>query len=170
MIKANISQFPERMIIQNLVSPGGKIDEGETLEEALIREVKEETGLDVHNLKSIFEDICIGSKDGKHFLTTTFSGAVSGEINTVEAGVVKWVDYEVFLAGPFYDYMMKLWHELSDICPHCRSSSCNQDKHERKFYKASWLTRWLYQYNHADYSYCTLNTIDRCLNEIAKEM
>lgn len=33
--------------------PGGKLDEGETPEEGAIREVKEETGLEINNLKNI---------------------------------------------------------------------------------------------------------------------
>ncbi|MEA3429910.1 MAG: NUDIX domain-containing protein [Nanoarchaeota archaeon] len=38
------------------VIPGGHIDEGETHEQAAIREVKEETNLDVINLSLLWED------------------------------------------------------------------------------------------------------------------
>lgn len=66
--------------------PGGKIDNGETPEQAAIRELKEETGLSVDKLNQVSLDF-----DGTH-MVATFSGHVSGEINTDESGVIRWVD------------------------------------------------------------------------------
>ena len=56
--------------------PGGKLDEGETFEAAAIREVKEETGLDVFNLQLIF------AMHRKGRMGYTFLADYKGEINS----------------------------------------------------------------------------------------
>jgi 8-oxo-dGTP diphosphatase len=43
--------------------PGGRVDSGETIEQAVVREVKEETGLDVKIVKKIGEYHEIGVQD-----------------------------------------------------------------------------------------------------------
>lgn len=72
--------------------PGGACEAGETLEEALIREVKEETNLDVTVVKETFhQDIQLSPKhiyDLHTFTVSVVSGsAVAGD----DAADVKWV-------------------------------------------------------------------------------
>jgi hypothetical protein len=76
--------------------PGGKVDEGETPEEAAARELGEETGLDVTNLKQVYDRY-----DGGHHCYC-FVGNVSGTIDTDEAGVIRWVSPEVLLTQSRY--------------------------------------------------------------------
>ncbi|HML03638.1 MAG TPA: NUDIX hydrolase [Candidatus Bathyarchaeia archaeon] len=47
--------------------PGGRVEAGESVEEAIVREVKEETGLDVEILRKIGEYRERGFKDGVEY-------------------------------------------------------------------------------------------------------
>jgi 8-oxo-dGTP diphosphatase len=68
--------------------PGGKIEPGETSREAAIRETKEETTLEVHNLQEIKADIDIGVDI---YYTRDYTGSV--EID-YEHDDWRWVDRE----------------------------------------------------------------------------
>lgn len=83
---------------QMMVLPGGFINEGERAEDAAIREVKEETSLDIvlDNILGVYSD---PSRDPRgHIMSTVFIGKISDKSDKKEpiagddAATTKWVD------------------------------------------------------------------------------
>jgi 8-oxo-dGTP pyrophosphatase MutT (NUDIX family) len=85
---------------------GGKVDDGETLEDALFRETKEETGLIIHSYEMVFRSV-----DGEYEVFT-FLCTVKGEVNTVEKGIVKDLTWDELFKGPFGEYNLELYKHL----------------------------------------------------------
>jgi 8-oxo-dGTP diphosphatase len=85
--------------------PGGKIDQGETPEQCVIREVLEETGLKIENVS--YHGPLKFHMDGKEDLAFTvhlFSTKnFSGDIISTEEGEVKWVDFDKIPYGEMWD-------------------------------------------------------------------
>lgn len=79
--------------------PGGRVDAGETLEEAVVREVKEETGLHVKVVRKIGEYRETGVQDGikyDYYPACFFAKPIGGEIRRQEEEIeeIKLFDLE----------------------------------------------------------------------------
>ena len=76
--------------------PGGKIEEGENPKQTAIREMKEETGIDVKNLKykGIME---VDYPDRKYIFNTFISNEYEGVPEELEENTSEWVEIKELL-------------------------------------------------------------------------
>jgi ADP-ribose pyrophosphatase YjhB (NUDIX family) len=76
--------------------PGGKIERGETAEVALRREVREETGLELRDIRFVMVQDCVDSAEfhqPAHFLLLNYTAEAEGEAVVLndEAEEFRWV-------------------------------------------------------------------------------
>jgi len=95
--------------------PGGKLDPGEDFTQAAIREMFEETGIKVSQLKEIWHGLDAGGYNTTTFLVLdrpdNLTTILRGEFPTTEAGKVKWCTWDELTSGPFKDYNTNI-HKL----------------------------------------------------------
>lgn len=92
--------------------PGGHVETGETLTQAVRREVKEETNLEIHDVKFHAIQDCIFSDNfhsKKHFIFIDFTcNAIPGKIDlNDEASEFIWVDLHDLDRYPIEPYTLK---------------------------------------------------------------
>lgn len=75
-----------------LVFPGGHIEEGESLRDSMIREIKEETGLTISDLQPCgFKDWI--QEDGTRYIVLLYkTNKYEGELKSSDEGKVFWLD------------------------------------------------------------------------------
>lgn len=101
LLKRAIQPFKDKLTL-----PGGMVEHGETVEQAAIREVKEETGLEV-KLKTILGVYSDPIRDPRfHSVSVVFiAEPIKGKLKSSFEGIVKWYNInEINLKNLGFDH------------------------------------------------------------------
>lgn len=84
------------------IGVGGHVEKGETIDDAVIREVCEETGLTVHSLKCDGEVLFINN-DYEEMMYVYEISDFTGELKDCNEGELAWIDIDEMLALPMWE-------------------------------------------------------------------
>lgn len=117
IIKKDLILIARRGRNENLAGkwefPGGKIEDGETAQQCLIREIKEELNIDV-KVGNFFEESIYVYTDGEIKLLTYFAEIINGNIKLSVHDEVKWVSIKEIDKFDFAPADVKLVEKLRE--------------------------------------------------------
>ena len=97
--------------------PGGKVEHNETYIQTGIREVKEETGIDIYNLHYLYKDL-----DNDFEVITYYTFDYQGNIYTNENHIVKWLPiYDLNKSKKWSKYNSMIYNKYIDLPKHIRT-------------------------------------------------
>lgn len=99
--------------------PGGHVEDEESLVESAIREIKEETGLNVHSLENVgYFEWNVPSENVRHLAILFRSKDFDGEIISSEEGKVFWIrkeDVEKYQISVDFDKVLEITSKGLDL-------------------------------------------------------
>jgi len=104
--------------------PGGLVENGETLQEAIYRELNEEVGLIVNQLKLAYVHESFIESYSAHSLVTAFEVKTTNTVTSIrdpdrEVVGAKWIDVgnvDEYITNSFVSFPLKEWLEHKQTC------------------------------------------------------